>query len=772
MVSPGLRRAFLVGLLAPAVLLVVNMVRAAPLTIDDAYITYRYARNLVRGFGLVYNPGERIEGYTNFLWTLLVAGGLKLRLDPNVVTKVLGGASALGTLAIVWLLALRLQPLRRLPPVAPWLLASSATFAGWAVAGLETSFFVFLLLLGTWRLLVERDDPARFPWSGLVYALAGLTRPEAPLYLGVAVLALGRGVVARQNLIRIAIFVAIVGAHLLWRHAYYGAWFANTVHAKTGALGAQVRGGLDYVWRYLAATGPVLLFGAVGAILAIRRRTWLGLVVALTAVATAASVILVGGDWMPLWRFLVPFEAFAFLLVDVAFRSAAEATPDAPLPVPLSAAGRQLRGVAWVALALFAAGEVAGRGALLRTQLGVLAVEQKGWDDSAHPVAAWLAQRGQPGLLALGDIGYVGWSTDYPIVDILGLVDPMISALPGGYGNKQGPRYLDYFFSRSPDYFVLISAHDDCDHPFHPSIAAVYRDPARRFQGNYRALHRVAVGGPFGWCVYGRTPPETRARPLYDFESGFAGWEATGDAFQPGPSDAARPGQQMLSGMGGARLANSFHPTLGDGAIGTLLSPPFTVDREHLSLFVGGGASPATRVELLVDGQEAFHVSGTESEDLRGCTGTSARSPAGAPASASSTRSAAPGGTSSSTTCVSSTAVEAASPFGHAADPAVDRLANAVARGVGTTPARATCAPGLGVANECPHVERRRTFAAGAPVGAAGAPDAPDGRGGGRRQPCALGGASARSDGDPGRERLRAGAVAGCAVVRRLHAAG
>src|SRR4051812_9407292 len=102
MVGPGLRRrlgtavsspAFLVGLLAPALLLVVNMVRAAPLTIDDAYITYRYARNLVRGFGLVYNPGERIEGYTNFLWTLLVAGGLKLRLEPNVVTKVLGGAS-------------------------------------------------------------------------------------------------------------------------------------------------------------------------------------------------------------------------------------------------------------------------------------------------------------------------------------------------------------------------------------------------------------------------------------------------------------------------------------------------------------------------------------------------------------------------------------------------------------------------------------------------------------------------------------------------------
>src|SRR5689334_10099421 len=100
----------LVGFVAPAVLLVVNMRRAAPLTIDDAYITFRYARNLVRGLGLVYNPGERIEGYTNFLWTILVAAGLKLHVAPEVTTKLLGGAAALGSLAITGLLGARLQP--------------------------------------------------------------------------------------------------------------------------------------------------------------------------------------------------------------------------------------------------------------------------------------------------------------------------------------------------------------------------------------------------------------------------------------------------------------------------------------------------------------------------------------------------------------------------------------------------------------------------------------------------------------------------------------
>src|SRR5262245_42468042 len=69
---------FLVGLVAPAFALLVNMWRVRTFTVDDAYISFRYARNLAHGLGLVYNEGERIEGYTNFLWTVLLAGGIKL----------------------------------------------------------------------------------------------------------------------------------------------------------------------------------------------------------------------------------------------------------------------------------------------------------------------------------------------------------------------------------------------------------------------------------------------------------------------------------------------------------------------------------------------------------------------------------------------------------------------------------------------------------------------------------------------------------------------
>ena len=72
------------GLLLPMLLLAHNMWRVHWFTVDDAYISFRYAANLVAGHGLVYNPGEAIEGYTNFLWTLIVAAGLPLGIAAHV----------------------------------------------------------------------------------------------------------------------------------------------------------------------------------------------------------------------------------------------------------------------------------------------------------------------------------------------------------------------------------------------------------------------------------------------------------------------------------------------------------------------------------------------------------------------------------------------------------------------------------------------------------------------------------------------------------------
>src|SRR5438046_1501989 len=72
-----------IGLLAPLGAAALAHIVYLHVMYDDAFITYRYAENLARGLGLVYNPGERVEGYSNFLWTLMMAVVVKLGGRPE-----------------------------------------------------------------------------------------------------------------------------------------------------------------------------------------------------------------------------------------------------------------------------------------------------------------------------------------------------------------------------------------------------------------------------------------------------------------------------------------------------------------------------------------------------------------------------------------------------------------------------------------------------------------------------------------------------------------
>lgn len=481
------RMHLVLGLLLPAYVLGANMWRVRRFTVDDAYISFRYAANLVAGHGLVYNVGERIEGYTNFLWTLLVAAGLPLGIDPHLSSKILGASAAIGTLWVVYRLSARLQPLGALPCVATWLLAVSSTTSCWAVFGLETPLFTFLVALGTWRMFVESEREHAFPISGLVFAIAGLTRPEAPLFLGLPMLLLGRRMFARQTLLRVALFVLPVGAHLLWRHAYYGAWTPATLAAKTGDLAGQWKSGRGYVLGWFEHSGPVVFLAFAGIGLAVARRSRELLTITAVMVAMFVYVILVGGDWMSYYRFLAPVEPFVFLLVCVGVRQMAQARAPAVL----------------VALALVTMWTGVQRYFGLReAQNKFIKEEKRFWDNTAGQVAQWLVTHGKPGRVALGDIGFVGWRTNYPILDLLGLVDPVIARLPGGYTKKTGPGYAERFFDVMPEWAVLIHTGQDCRQASLKAVRLIVEDD--RFRRAYSLQENFQVNADGSWCVFKR----------------------------------------------------------------------------------------------------------------------------------------------------------------------------------------------------------------------------------------------------------------------------
>ena len=288
---------------------------------DDAFISFRYARNLLEGHGLVFNPGERVEGYTNFLWVLELAaiwGGLGIR--PEHAAPWLSVGFTVGTLGALLWWAARMPGLRH-RGLAAWmalgLVCCSATFAVWTSGGgLETRQFTFFVLSAVVCLSRYRNSRRGLLAASLSLALAALTRPEGVLIAAVCLgwfavqrivderrLSLGRDGL-RDLLTLAAPFAALTAAHFLFRYAYYGEWMPNTYYAKF------VRPWWDMGFYYYAVaaleTGLYLLgpLALVGAWVRWRNARDGAYALALLCIGVhALSVMRLGGDhfeWRPL----------------------------------------------------------------------------------------------------------------------------------------------------------------------------------------------------------------------------------------------------------------------------------------------------------------------------------------------------------------------------------------------------------------------------------------------------------------------------------------
>jgi hypothetical protein len=203
--------------------------------LDDAYISYRYAKNLVRGEGLVFNHGERVEGYSNFLYVLAVAPAFWVTDRDGVYffSVLLNLLCALGAL---WLFSEHL----RHSLGARAALAGSLLFALclplWAAvaSGLETCL-VLLISIAIW-VCVERV--AVNPTRGDTLALAVLTvlsllaRVDGFLIPGIAILYLLLKRRTPPATVCALALLATQGLYELWRLAYYGALLPTSYYVK------------------------------------------------------------------------------------------------------------------------------------------------------------------------------------------------------------------------------------------------------------------------------------------------------------------------------------------------------------------------------------------------------------------------------------------------------------------------------------------------------------------------------------------------------------
>jgi arabinofuranosyltransferase len=285
---------------------------------DDAVISFRYARNLVDGLGLVWNAGEAVEGYTNFLWVLTMAAGMGVGIEPERLSVTLGIASGIVVLVgVVWRNAGRYgwrQPLIWLAPAA---LVSSRSFTAWSTGGLETQLFTCMIFLALGLLCSERNRNDRTPWrSSLLFALCALIRPEGVLFAAVAGVCLFVDTLANRRSLRDCLgfalpLLVVVGGHLLWRHAYYGYWLPNTWYAKVHGLW------WDQSARYFQhffADYRLHWFLPLALVPALLRRRFDDYCLLASVSAYCAYVVYVGGDRFE-FRFLVVVLPILYLLI-------------------------------------------------------------------------------------------------------------------------------------------------------------------------------------------------------------------------------------------------------------------------------------------------------------------------------------------------------------------------------------------------------------------------------------------------------------------------
>ena len=173
---------------------------------DDAYITYRYAMNFANGDGFVFNVGEKpVEGYTNFLWTLIIGLGMRAGVEPEGFAPGLGLAATGGVALLTALLARARGARGWLAALAALVYAVRPGLTVHAMSGLETPLFALLFLGGLLPRMRAKRRPRDELVSGLCLALAALTRPEGMLRVGLreladAIAALhARGVVGNRH---------------------------------------------------------------------------------------------------------------------------------------------------------------------------------------------------------------------------------------------------------------------------------------------------------------------------------------------------------------------------------------------------------------------------------------------------------------------------------------------------------------------------------------------------------------------------------------------
>ena len=297
---------------------------------DDAMISMRYAWNASHGIGLVFNPGERVEGYTNLLMVgLMTLCTSFLDKSSAVLAIQLSGIPVL--LGIATLSLLHWQELAKGNDVYDRDGFAVVAFFGalayyplvyWTLMGMETGLLTLLLMAGSLlSLTYMRTKKLSFMGSSaLLFSLAYLARPDsAPVAVMILVWTsvFSRGAIKqriRTMVFGLALYTIFPILQTGFRAIYYESLVPLTYILKaTGMpLGFRIQNGVGFTLPFLREARWAYLLACVGVVLGFTRRKAL---LVLPPLILTAYQVAIGGDAWPYWRLVAPGMPYLILLM-------------------------------------------------------------------------------------------------------------------------------------------------------------------------------------------------------------------------------------------------------------------------------------------------------------------------------------------------------------------------------------------------------------------------------------------------------------------------
>lgn len=422
---------------------------------DNAYISYRYARNLAEGHGLVFNPGERVEGYSNFLYMILISLGYVSGMQDAGLypfAMLLNLFFMLGALLLFGRFGRRkLGDVKS--AAAVFLFALSPTAWVWVGSGMETAFVVLLqiaLFIAVER-AAERETRAAIGLCAAAMIALILARADgfvAPV-LGVLYLLLrGR---RRAAFATGAAIVLVMGGYTLWRLAYYGYPLPNTFYVKVSdTLGNRLLYAAVELARLSVYDGLLLYLAAIG--LGVYRFVREALRQGLHQAGPMSFAPFFAVGWLGYWLYIEGDyfdERFLVILIPLSLFTLLQAVEDArPRALVFAAV---LIGI--LSLSPF----------VLDPRFGYSRPKYDRW----VTLGMYLKANDAGQTLAIDAAGKAPFFSGLETIDMLGLNDPVIAHEQSAYflpgHNKFDP---DYVLSRRPDLiaaWMAPCAGDRCD---------------------------------------------------------------------------------------------------------------------------------------------------------------------------------------------------------------------------------------------------------------------------------------------------------------------